>query len=182
MIKTTYTKIKIFILKLPLKEILVGVLSSTLSAYLIISYTQYKQAENVFLQLRKEIKTSVGTIKTVTLDKNLGAPLMPDAQVPNKYWEGLTSDEQNLLNSCDPNKNIEKFYMNLNILRAYYDLVARAVTVGQGISVNLVKNINQEQLIVAEAAVPAEVSSAYCRDLLFPNRIKHFVYKLRGKI
>ncbi len=177
-----FTKLKIIFNKLPFREILVGVLSSTLSAYLIISYTQYKDAETMFSQIRKEIKVSVNTIKTVTLDKNLGTPLMPNSQVPNKYWEGLTSDDQNLLNQCDPNKNIEKFYAHLNVLRTYYDLVARAVTSGQGVSINLVKNINQEQLISAETAVPAEISSAYCRDRLLPNRIKRIMYKVFGKV
>lgn len=177
-----YNKIKIFILKLPLKEILVGVLSSTFSAYLIISYTQYKQAETIFVQLRKEIKMSVSTIKTITLDKNLGMPLMLNEQVPNKYWESLTSDNQNLLNDCDPNKNIEKFYTHLNILRTYYDLVARAVTVGQGVSINLAKNINQEQLAAAEVAASAEISSIYCRDRLLPNKIRQIMYKVLKKI
>lgn len=180
--KSILTELKTIFNKLPFREILVGVLSSTLSAYLIISYTQYKDAETMFSQIRKEIKTGATTIKTVTLDKNLGTPLMLNSQVPNKYWENLTSDDQNLLNNCDPSKNIEKFYIHLNLLRTYYDLVARAVTVGQGISINLAKNINQEQLVAAEAAVPAEISSAYCRDRLFPNQIKRILYKVFGKI
>ena len=177
-----FYKLKIIFNKLPFREILVGVLSSTLSAYLIINYTQYKEAEDMFSQIRKEIKTSAITIKTITLDKNLGTPLMLNAQVPNKYWEGLTSDDQNSFNKCDPNKNVEKFYAHLNVLRTYYDLVTRSFTSGQAVSSALAKNINQEQLVAAEAAVPAEISSAYCRDRLLPNRIKRIMYKLRGKI
>src|SRR3989344_9161142 len=177
-----FYKLKIIFNKLPFREILVGVLSGLLSTSLIISYTQYKQAEDMFTQIRKEIKIGATTIKTITLDKNLGTPLMLNAQVPNKYWEGLTSDDQNSFNKCDPNKNVEKFYAHLNVLRTYYDLVTRSFTSGQAVSLALAKNINQEQLAVAEAAVPAEILSVYCRDRLLPNRIKRIMYKVFGKI
>lgn len=169
-------------LKIPYRELTLGILSGLLSTALIIGYTKYKQVENVFLLLRKEINTTTNTIKTITTDKKLGAPLLLNLQVPNKYWETMTNDEFNLLYHCDQNRNIENFYLHVNILRTYYELVTQMLTNGKYPMPLLQKSIDQEQTQVLLLGEPAKQSADFCRDKLLLNRLKRQWYAWQEKI
>ena len=174
--------IKEIFFNIPYRELLVGVLAGILITALVISYTKYKQTESIFLLLKKEIQTNEQTVKTVSADKKLGAPLLLNTQVPNKYWETLTNDEFNLLDACDQHRTIANFYTHLDILRVYYDLVARMLTNGQYPLLPLQKSIEQEQKIILSLSTPAIQATSYCRDRLILNRLKRGWYLLKGKV